>query len=171
MPRIKWTDRTFDFSFPVELHPEMLERLRGTPARAEDLVRELPRATLARRDGEKWSIQENIGHLLDLEELFRGRLDDYDRGLDALRAADMSNQKTQGAQHNQAPIEKILRAFRQERGKAIARLEKAEPWYFARTALHPRLKKPMRVVDMIYFQSEHDDYHLARVSELIRLFR
>jgi hypothetical protein len=24
---------------------------------------------------------------------------------------------------------------------------------------------------MIYFQSEHDDYHLARVSELIHLFR
>jgi hypothetical protein len=28
----------------------------------------------------------------------------------------------------------------------------------------------MRLVDMLYFQSEHDDYHLARISELIRLF-
>ena len=28
----------------------------------------------------------------------------------------------------------------------------------------------MRVTDMLYFQAEHDDYHLARISELIRLF-
>jgi len=40
----------------------------------------------------------------------------------------------------------------------------------ARTALHPRLNIPMRLVDMIFFQAEHDDYHLARISELARLF-
>jgi len=28
----------------------------------------------------------------------------------------------------------------------------------------------MRLVDMILFQAEHDDYHLARISELARLF-
>jgi hypothetical protein len=29
---------------------------------------------------------------------------------------------------------------------------------------------PMRLVDMVFFQAEHDDYHLARISELMRLF-
>ena len=171
MARIKWFDRKFDFSFPVELYPEMLERLRGTPARAEERVKDLHAATLTRRDGERWSIQENVGHLLDLEELFAARLDDFDRGLETLRAADLSNQKTQQAGHNDSPIERILAAFRQERGKAVARLEESAPAYFARTAVHPRLKKPMRVVDMMYFQAEHDDYHLARITELIRLSR
>ena len=28
----------------------------------------------------------------------------------------------------------------------------------------------MRIVDIAYFDSEHDDYHLARISELIRTF-
>ena len=28
----------------------------------------------------------------------------------------------------------------------------------------------MRLVDMIFFQAEHDDYHLARIHELSRLF-
>jgi hypothetical protein len=28
----------------------------------------------------------------------------------------------------------------------------------------------MRVVDMMLFQAEHDDYHFARIRELIRLF-
>jgi hypothetical protein len=41
---------------------------------------------------------------------------------------------------------------------------------FASVAHHPRLNVPMRLVDMIFFQAEHDDFHLARISELIRLF-
>jgi hypothetical protein len=28
----------------------------------------------------------------------------------------------------------------------------------------------MRLVDMLFFQAEHDDFHMARISELIRLF-
>jgi hypothetical protein len=28
----------------------------------------------------------------------------------------------------------------------------------------------MRVVDMLFFRAEHDDYHLARVRQLIRVF-
>jgi uncharacterized damage-inducible protein DinB len=171
MPRIKWTERKFDFDFLAGLYPELIERLRGTPARAEDRTKNLPAAILTWREGERWSIQENIGHLLDLEDLFSGRLDDFDHGFPALRAADMSNQKTHRAQHNDSPIHEILAAFRREREKIIGRLENSDPADFARTAQHPRLNKPMRVVDMLYFQAEHDDYHLARISELIRLFR
>jgi hypothetical protein len=37
-----------------------------------------------------------------------------------------------------------------------------------KAALHPRLRQPMRIVDIAYFDSEHDDYHLARISELAR---
>jgi hypothetical protein len=33
--------------------------------------------------------------------------------------------------------------------------------------LHPRLKQPMRLVDHLYFVAEHDDYHLARIWEMI----
>jgi hypothetical protein len=32
-------------------------------------------------------------------------------------------------------------------------------------SLHPRLKTPMRVIDLAYFVAEHDDHHLARVRE------
>jgi len=170
MARIAWKDRKFEFNFPAELYPELIERLRGTPARVEDRVRDAAPAILTRRDGEKWSIQENIGHLLDLDDLFLGRLDDFDRGVATLRAADMTNQKTHRAEYNSQAIEDVLDRFRRKRMKAIARLEKLSPAQFERVALHPRLNKPMRVTDMLYFQAEHDDYHLARISELIRLF-
>lgn len=75
--RIKWTDRRFDFTFPAGLYPEMIERLRGTPARLEDRMGSMPAEVLQRRDVERWSIQENAGHLLDLESLLMERLDQY----------------------------------------------------------------------------------------------
>jgi uncharacterized damage-inducible protein DinB len=170
MPRIPWFERKFDFAFPADLYPEMIERLRGTPARIEERVKNLPPEILTRRDGDRWSIQENVGHLYDLETLFSGRLDDFDRGVATLRAADLTNKKTHEAEHNEKSILDVLESFRRAREKVVKRVEARAPEFFARTALHPRLNKPMRVVDSLYFQAEHDDYHLARISELIRLF-
>lgn len=170
MPRIPWVERKFNFDFPVELFPEMIERVRGTPARLADRLHALPGEVLTRRDGERWSIQENAGHLLDLESLVDGRLDEFEAGAAALHAADMTNRKTYDGNHNEQSISTILEAFRDRRGKIVARLDNFAPEMFARGALHPRLGVPMRLVDMVYFQAEHDDFHLTRISELIRLF-
>jgi hypothetical protein len=167
---LKWGDRTFDFTFPVEVYPEMIERLRGTPARLEDRVKLLDQEQLTKRDGERWSIQENAGHLLDLEALVSRRLDEYLAGADTLHAADMSNRKTHEADHNKGSMETILGDFRRQRTHLVSRLDNLPSQTFAAVAHHPRLNVPMRLVDMIFFQAEHDDYHLARISELIRLF-
>jgi hypothetical protein len=39
------------------------------------------------------------------------------------------------------------------------------------SALHPRLKTPMRIIDLFLFVAEHDDHHLARITELARLIK
>src|SRR5688572_29063931 len=163
---LKWIDRKFDFNFPVEVYPEMIERLRGTPARLEDRVKSTTAEFLTRRDGDRWSIQENAGHLLDLESLVSGRLEEYLAGALTLHAADMTNRKTHEADHNQASMDSILADFRAQRMSLIERLDSLPPEMFGVVAQHPRLNKPMRLVDMIFFQAEHDDYHLARISEL-----
>ncbi len=168
--RVKWTDRKFDFSFPAGIFPEMIERLRGTPARLEERIGSLPETFLRRKAGDRWSIQENAGHLLDLESLVAQRLDEYLAGATELHAADMSNRKTYDANHNRAAIELILSGFRVQRTGLVDRLDRLEAPLFERTAWHPRLNVPMRLVDMIYFQAEHDDFHLARISELMRTF-
>jgi hypothetical protein len=170
MPRIPWTDRQFNFNFPVELYPEMLERIRGTPARIENRLLVLAPEVLIRRDGDRWSIQENAGHLLDLESMVSRRIDEYAAGATTLHAADMTNRKTYEGDHNQHKIDSILGEFRRQRSGIVARLDEFEPAMFGRTAQHPRLNVSMRLVDMIYFQAEHDDFHLARITELIRLF-
>lgn len=168
MPMIRWVDKTFDFGFPVQAAPLLLERLRGTPARLEDRIRSLPREELIRRDGATWSIQEHAGHLVDVETLFAGRLDDYDAGAARLRPADVSGRRTNLADHNQRELSTILAEFRAARGGLVTRLEGLDEAGFARTAIHPRLDRPMRVCDMMLFESEHDDYHLVLITGLLR---
>ena len=167
---LRWADRTFRFDTPEALFPVIVERLRGTPARIEDKVRGLPPALLTRRDGDQWSIQEHIGHLLDLDELHAGRLDDFLAGAEVLRAADMTNRKTWEAHYNDRPLATLLTGFRRERGHFVARLDAWDPDLLSITARHPRLQQPMRVLDMAFFIAEHDDHHLARMTDLARRF-
>lgn len=164
----RWFDRKFDFTLPEALFPIVVERLRGTPARIEDKVRSLPPEILTRRDNEDWSLQEHIGHLLDLDELHTGRLDDFLAGAEVLHPADLTNRKTWEARYNERPIAELLRDFRRERLAFVARLDAWDPELVSLTALHPRLQQPMRVLDMILFTAEHDDHHLARMTELAR---
>ena len=69
-----WFERTFDFTFPLEHYATLCVRLRGTPARLEEIVHGVPRDVLTRKPGEKWSAQEHAGHLLDLEPLWAARV-------------------------------------------------------------------------------------------------
>lgn len=167
--KMRWVEREFQFNLPVGVFPCVVERLRGTPARLEELTRGLTRAGLTAKPGGLWSIQEQAGHLWDLNELHEGRLEDYARGLEVLRAADMQNRKTEEAGHNAARLEDILAGFRAAREQFVRRLEALTEAEAAASALHPRLRKQMRVIDMAYFTAEHDDHHLAAVSELRRL--
>lgn len=169
--RIAWFTREFSFDLlPLWMYPNVVERLRGTPARLEDLTRGMTREVLTHRDGDKWSIQEHAGHLLDLEPLGMNRLDDFENGAETLHAADVENRKTHEAKHNANSIEKVLAAFRVERTDFVRRLDEYREAFVQRTAIHPRLKMQIRVIDLAFFIAEHDDHHLARISELRRLF-
>src|SRR5947208_2374353 len=105
--RIEWFKRQFSFEVPIEMFANIVERVRGTPARLEELTRSLSREVLTRRDGDKWSIQEQAGHLLDLEELWLERLKDFEAGRQQLSPADLTNRETHEANHNANAMENI----------------------------------------------------------------
>ena len=107
-----WVQRIFEFNFPVERYRELIDRLESTPARLQELTSSLPTRALVTRHADAWSIQENVGHLLDLETLFMGRLKDYEAGAEELRPADMSNRATEAAGHNDREIHELLAEIR-----------------------------------------------------------
>jgi uncharacterized damage-inducible protein DinB len=162
-----WFERKFEFSFPVELYPNLCARLRGTPARLEEALRGRSREILITKTQEKWSAQEHAGHLVDLESLWLARVGDYVTGSEQLTVADLRNRKTDEANHNARLLEQILTEFRTAREGLLKRVDALDGSLFARAIPHPRLKTPMRLVDHLYFVAEHDDHHLARIWELV----
>jgi hypothetical protein len=170
MPLIKWIDRQFNFNFPVELYPNIIERLRGAPARIDEYFNSAPVDVLKRRDNGHWSIQENAAHLFDLDALTLDRIDQYVAGVPVLLPADVTNKATTAANYNDISADTISKSFRERRKQIVDKLESLDAELFARSAVHPRLNVPMRLVDFAFFQAEHDDYHLTRINELLKLF-
>jgi uncharacterized damage-inducible protein DinB len=162
-----WFERKFEFSFPVELCPDLCMRLRGTPARLEEAVRGCPDERMLRAPQGKWSAQEHAGHLLNLEPLWLARVEDFVAGRNELTMADLSNRSTYEAGYNARALDTILADFRRARLEMVDRLEQLDAALFERVLQHPRLKVPMRMADHLFFVAEHDDHHLAIIWELI----
>ena len=146
--------------------PGIIGRLRYAPDRLERALDGLTPEQLIIKPCGAWSVQENAGHLLDLEPLWYGRLEDLLEGTEDLRAADLTNHKTHAADHNDRTTLAVTAAFRRERDELVARLDALSPAELRATALHPRLRQPMSVTDLFFFVAEHDDHHLARIAEL-----
>jgi hypothetical protein len=166
--RSEWKSRKFNFDFPVGLFSCILERLRGTPMRLEELVGGLSDEELKRKPAHGWSIQEHVGHLSMVEQLWDIRIDDFLAGKEELHPADLSGRHTDEADFRKQDIGNILARFRKVRGDLVERLEQFDDESAARSAHHERLNMSMRVVDLAYFAAEHDDNHLASIRELIR---
>jgi len=164
---IKWTDRSFEFNSPLELFPAIVGRLAGTPARLEELAKSIPPDRLIKKTGENWSVQEHIGHLPDIEVLHMLRLQEYLDKKDELSAADLTNKKTYEANHNSKKINELLSLFRKLRTEYVQKLDGLDEDAISRYSYHPRLKIPMRLIDMAFFAAEHDDHHIAIIREII----
>jgi len=167
----RWFDRRFQFPYPTSLLPALCSRLRGTPARLEETMRGRSSSSLTVRADGRWSAQENAGHLADLEPLWRSRVEDFVASRDQLTEADLTNRNTDAANHNLRPLEAILTEFRAARHLLMQRVDELDASQFARAIPHPRLRSPMRLADHLFFVAEHDDHHLARISELIQHIR
>lgn len=167
MKQEKWFDRNFNFENNQNIFPSILERLSGTPIRLEEKVQELPKNILIFSTDNTWTIKENIGHLIDLEPLWQGRLDDIINNQNELRPTDLQNSKTDLANHNNTSLQELLSEFRKVREQTIKSLRSINEETIFKSAFHPRLKMPMRTMDLFLFVAEHDDHHLARITELI----
>ncbi len=165
--RTPWLERNFETGLPLEAFPNLVERLRGTPARVEDRLRDVPQDVLTARIGDSWSILDNVGHLLMVEALWTARLDDFEARREALTAARFESWRVAEAQFNTRAARALCGSFRIARRNLVSRLEGLDDAVLAVVARHPRLDRPMRVVDLMLFIAEHDDHHLVTITQLL----
>ncbi len=167
IPQTAWLDRKFTFDLSIAAFLPLLERLRGTPVRAKELVTALPEHVLATRVQGKWSVKEHLGHLVDLEPLDNLRLSEFLSQREVLSAADLENRATEIADHRSTPVSEIVGKLTVGRQALLRRLEMLTEEQIGIVAIHPRLQKPMRLVDWVYFVAEHDDHHLSLARRAI----
>lgn len=164
--RPKWSERKFTFGHPLWMLADFAERLAGAPARLEERTRGLdPRVALEQVDG-KWSIQQNAGHLGDLEELWCTRIIELRRVAHTYTPADPAFIGEQALRHQGRSLEEVLAEFRTKREELVRVLAGADPDLQHRSAHHERLGCAMRLVDVSQFAAEHDDHHLLRIARL-----
>ena len=108
----KWVERKFEFDFQASEYVGFIESLKQTPDKVIILIESIPNILLTKRENDAWSIQENVGHLLSVDSLFIGRLDDYLAKAQVLRAADVSGDRTNRANYNEKNIKDILQKFK-----------------------------------------------------------
>jgi uncharacterized damage-inducible protein DinB len=164
---LPWFQRSFNFDFPVRLFPVIFSRLEGSIFRLSTILANAEDERCSHNE-EGWSVKEHLGHLGDLEDLWWKRLNDFQENKAMLTAADLNNTKTKEAGHNQKTLEQLLLAFIAERQKILETVYGFDEHLLARTSTHPRLNQPMRLIDSLFFVAEHDDHHIAAISNLLR---
>lgn len=164
---VKWTDRRFTFGLPAGMLPFYLERLEGTIFRMVAKVENIPEELLSHRLDGKWSIKENIGHLAEVDEIALKRIDEMVQGVPLLSPAIFQPRQD----YNVQPIYEVLQYFSRNRVKNLQRYGTLCEDELIRSSLHPRLKLQMTPIDLAFFDAEHDDHHLVRITEIIRTLK
>lgn len=165
--QMPWFERSFRFDFSVHLFPVIFSRLEGSIFRLSHILQNAD-DEFCSYNANGWSVKEHVGHLYDLEDLWWKRLNDFIQNKEMLTAADLNNTKTKEAGHNEKTLEQLMSLFIAERQKILEAVYDFDEPMLARISVHPRLQQPMRLIDSLYFVAEHDDHHIAAISNLLR---
>ena len=165
MIQTKWFDRKFPFMLDNGLLLDIIERLEGTPVRLAGKINQISIPKNVVFD-ERWSIKKEIGHLLDLEPLWLERASQIINNDSQLKPADLTNRKTHETNHDERNMPDLVSEFREARQQLVNLLREVKDEDLEKSATHPRLGTPMRLTDLAYFVAEHDDHHLAKITQL-----
>ena len=166
MGTTKWFDRKFDFSFGPESYTSVYQRLKQAPGLLKDTLAYLPEEILVYKPDGAWSIKEHAGHLSILEQIWRIRFRDIHEMKPVLTPADLDNRATTEGAFNGYTVPTLVEKFVEERNATLSFLDSIDALDISRASLHPRLKQPMRIIDLACFVAEHDDHHISVIREI-----
>lgn len=164
---MNWTDRGFETGKSAQDFTAALGRLSATPLRLGHLLSTAAEPMLSNKPAGKWSVKEQVGHLLVMESLWIARLDDLVLGRAVLRPWNGTNADTDAAGFNNQQADSILSAFTSIRSAMVAYLHELESRCLAYSAWHERLQCRFSLADHACFVADHDDHHLEAITQLV----
>ena len=167
MSSAKWFDRTWSFDLPVAAFGDLVDRLGSTADRMAELIVGATDGQLRAHEPDKWSAKRHLGHLDDLHTLDDVRLREFLTGAEKLTPADRENRLTWETDHDARSVEDIISRFRAHRDPLVAEMRRLSDAQISATSVHPRLGRPLRLIDWAYFVAEHDDHHLNAARQAL----
>ena len=164
MTELPWFERDLVFGKPKEMLPYFLERLEGTIARIEQKVKGFSEEDLSRQTNGKWSVKQNIGHLVEVDEIANKRITEMVNGISPMSPAVFEPKQD----YNKMPIIAVIEFFRRTRKDNIKRYQGLTDAQLSLASIHPRLKASMTPVDLAFFDAEHDDHHLVKINLILK---
>lgn len=164
----KWNEINFATGTEFGKLPMILERLAGTPARIEDKIQRYPVQYLTEPPITGWSVQEHIGHILLLEKVWTLRIKEILDKKTELSGNIITENEFADNKFNEQNAAELLASFRIKRERMCYKISEVSPEEAALSSMHPRLKQLMTITDLAFFVCEHDDYHLSKMSEILR---
>jgi hypothetical protein len=163
MHELPWFERQLVFDKPKEMLPYYLERLQGTMVRMEEKVKGVSSKVLTTQLHGKWSVQQNIGHLAEVDEIANKRIDEMISGIEVMSPAVFEPRQD----YNAMSIQEVLAYFQRRRKENLTKYKSIKDADLLKSSIHPRLKVKMSPVDLAWFDAEHDDHHLVKINEII----
>ena len=161
---IPWFERHLEFGKPKEMLPYFLDRLEGTIARIEYKVKGVSEEILSALHNGKWSVKQNIGHLAEVDEINNRRIDEMLAGVSPMSPAVFEPKLN----YHEMPVAEVIQYFAKTRRGNLRKYTALSPDQLAKASIHPRLKTLMTPVDLAWFDAEHDDHHLVKISFILK---
>ncbi len=154
-----WAEMQFDWPTDISEKDTLLHHLATFPSQCSITLESIPHEKLNVRHDGKWSIQEHLGHLLDMDDLPSKRIIEILADKSVMTAADMDNRHTWDQNYNDHNIYEICERFIGRRRILVDLFKSVPEEKWLASANHERLNRQMSILDLAYFQGQHDHYH------------
>jgi len=150
----------------MKSYSQLLDELEHIPSVIAETTKGLSREQWRWFPEGKWSIAVNVGHLLTIESLWIGRLDNLVLGHEVLRAWNGTNQDTVDARFNEQSPKSILEDFESIRNAQIKMMRKYEGREESMSAIHPGTGKLVSLYQHAEIMLGHDLQHIEAITRL-----
>lgn len=145
----------------IDAYHELIDALAQTPARlTETLAGRVPTGA---RSNEDWGPAEVVAHLVDVERLYRGHMQEILRREGALLRRFDERRAAREHDYAATDLAASLEAFATERGETMSLLMNLALKDWERTGIHDT-DGELSIEDLAERLVEHDDEHVAQVA-------
>lgn len=149
---------------------DLIASMQAFPAKLREQVHRLREPELTFRPApHEWSIIENIGHLIDVDVVMRGRIGKIIAVENPQLEPMDPDQFVRKADYQSKNASSLLNSFAEQRAELIEELRFLRPDALKRAGTHPT-RGAVSIMDIIVLLANHDDVHTQQIAQTLEAY-